>query len=148
MIIPQSCFSPDAFPCRLLRSIWPASTLLGANPPLHNCSLGAKGYHPHSCWLLPAIFLWKSLLYFQTLLLLLRRLPPDHFTSLLLLTCALQCLTEEQQRGELLCQASNVVVIGRAQPTNGDATAGSGSQRTLPEGSFLPLPEADSFLHH
>lgn len=47
------------------RSIW---LLLRSNPPLHICSLRAKGYHCHSCGLLPAVFLWKTFLFLQTII--------------------------------------------------------------------------------
>lgn len=47
------------------RSIW---LLLRSNPPLHKCFLRAKGYHCHFCGLLPAGFLWKTLLSLQTLI--------------------------------------------------------------------------------
>ena len=88
-IILQICFSTDAFPCRLPRSIW---LLLRANSPLHKCFLRAKGYL-HFCGLLPAVFLWKTFLSLQTLLPLVHSLLPHHFTCFLPFAACL-CLAE------------------------------------------------------
>lgn len=116
VVILQSCFSPDTFLCRLPWSIWPTSALLGANPPLHNCSLGAKGYCPHFCGLLPAVFLTKTLLHLQTLSVLLHSLPPRHFTCFLPSTAHLCSSASRRDRGWVLGERSSRGVSSLARP--------------------------------
>lgn len=61
----------------LPKSIW---ILLRSDPPLHKCFLRAKGYHCHFCGLLPAVFLWKTFLFLQTIIF--SPQPSGHLLSL------------------------------------------------------------------
>lgn len=150
MVMLQRCFSPDAFLCRLPWSIRPTSMLLGANPPLHNCSLGAKGYCPYFCCLQffsgKLFFIFKPYYFFT--------FTPQSLTSpaffLLLLTCAPEHLMETgagcwgrgAAEGQWLCQASYVVTL----PSEG-AWHGTGTPKLGQGAEKLPLPEADPFIY-
>lgn len=103
-----------------LRSI---CLLLRSNTPLHKCFLRAKGYHCHFCGLLPAVFLWKTFLFPQTIIFSPQPSIPSH--HLLFPFCSLYCtkIGEEWAPEKLVCQVSCIAAAAKSRKGSGMGTA-------------------------